>query len=60
VGERERERDNTAELTITLTFLCAEAFSIVVKTPEDSTTYSTPKSPQGISAGSLRTNNHSS
>lgn len=35
------------------TFKWADAFSIVVKTPEDSTTYSTPKSPQGTSAGSL-------
>jgi hypothetical protein len=35
------------------TFKCTDAFSIVVKTPEDSTTYSAPKLPQGISAGSL-------
>lgn len=35
------------------TFKCADAFSVVVKTPEDSTTYSAPKLPQGISAGSL-------
>ena len=41
-GERERESDraDTAEMIklSTPTFLCAEAFSIVVKTPEDSTT----------------------
>lgn len=35
------------------TFLWADAFSTVVKTPEDSTTNSAPKSPQGISAGFL-------
>jgi hypothetical protein len=28
--------------------------SIVVKTPDDSTTYSAPKLPQGISEGSLK------
>lgn len=50
----------TEELKIIPTFLCDDAFSIVVKTPEDSTTYSAPKSPQGISAGSLRKNYHSS
>jgi transcriptional regulator NrdR family protein len=36
------------------TFKCAEALSIVVKTPDDSTTYSAPKLPQGISEGSLK------
>lgn len=35
------------------TFKWAEALSTVVKTPEDSTTYSAPKSAHGISAGSL-------
>jgi hypothetical protein len=35
------------------TFKCTGALSIVVKTPDDSTTYSAPKLPQGISAGSL-------
>jgi len=33
---------------------CADAFSVVVNTPEDSTTYSTPASFQGISFGSLK------
>merc|ERR1719461_379586 len=32
---------------------CKPAFSLVVKTPVDSTTYSTPALPQGISAGFL-------
>jgi hypothetical protein len=36
------------------TFKCADAFSVVVKTPDDSTTYSAPKFPQGISEGSLK------
>nr|GMD08590.1 hypothetical protein CLUG_04411 [Ipomoea batatas]GMD42077.1 hypothetical protein CLUG_04411 [Ipomoea batatas]GMD51219.1 hypothetical protein CLUG_04411 [Ipomoea batatas] len=36
-----------------LTFLCTDAFSTVVKIPEDSTTKSAPRSPQGISDGSL-------
>lgn len=36
-----------------VTFKCAEAFSTVVKTPDDSTTYSAPKLPQGISEGFL-------
>mmetsp|Transcript_12076 Transcript_12076/g.17487 ORF Transcript_12076/g.17487 Transcript_12076/m.17487 type:complete len:218 (-) Transcript_12076:217-870(-) len=35
---------------------CAEAFSLVVKTPVDSTTYSAPHSPHGISCGSLLSN----
>ena len=34
-------------------FKCAFALSASVKTPVDSITKSTPKSPQGISAGSL-------
>ena len=46
--------DDGAEIT---TFLapplkCADAFSVVVKRPVDSTTYSAPVSFQGISAGS--------
>src|SRR5659263_222304 len=34
-------------------FICADAFSIVVNTPVDSTTYSAPHSVQPISAGSF-------
>lgn len=45
VCNREREKLST--------FLCSEAFSIVVKTPEDSTTKSAPYSPHGISEGFL-------
>jgi hypothetical protein len=37
-------------------FKCADAFSVVVNTPDDSTTYSTPTSPQGISEGSIQLN----
>ena len=36
-----------------ITLICAEAFSLSVKTPVDSTTNSAPCLPQGISAGSL-------
>ena len=32
---------------------CAFAFSIVVNTPEHSSTYSTPSAPQGIFLGSI-------
>jgi hypothetical protein len=41
------------ERNVIQTFKCTDAFSIVVKTPVDSTTYTAPKLPQGISAGSL-------
>ena len=33
---------------------CAEAFSVVVNLPVDSTTYSAPHSAQGISLGSMQ------
>ena len=43
-----------AEITTLLApaLMCAEAMSIVVKMPEDSTTMVTPRSPQGMVEGS--------
>nr|GLL38235.1 uncharacterized protein LOC102604381 isoform X2 [Ipomoea trifida] len=52
-SEEKLENKDSNDGTITCGSVHSDAFSTVVKIPEDSTTKSAPRSPQGISDGSL-------